>query len=106
MKKKLLTKRFLPLLLTLSVVFSNLNAQVTIGSNEPPNHGAILDLKEEQTTGGEPNSTRGLGLPRVKITDKYLLKDVIEEYESFSDEDKEKLSTSHPPIHLAHLYNK
>lgn len=41
-----------------------LSAQVTIGSKEPPALGAILDLKEENTT------TKGLGLPRVEL--KYL----------------------------------
>lgn len=39
------------------------NAQVTIGSLQEPNKGAILDLKEEGST------TRGLGMPRVMLKD-------------------------------------
>jgi uncharacterized protein (TIGR02145 family) len=42
---------------------SGIRAQVTIGSGLIPNSGALLDLKEEGTT------TKGLGLPRVKLTD-------------------------------------
>lgn len=41
----------------------HINAQVTIGSLQEPNRGAILDLKEEGTT------TRGLGMPRVILKD-------------------------------------
>ena len=42
-----------------------LHAQVTIGSNIEANKGALLDLKEYS---GTENSTRGLVLPRVKLT--------------------------------------
>jgi hypothetical protein len=45
---------------TVSVCFSNLNAQVTIGSNTEPNSNAVLDLIS--------NSTKGLLLPRVALT--------------------------------------
>lgn len=48
------------LLLTLFSVYGN--TQVTIGSNQPPNLGALLDLKQETTT------TKGLGLPRVYLS--------------------------------------
>lgn len=40
----------------------NIQAQVTIGSTETPINGALLDLKESGTT------KRGLGLPRVALT--------------------------------------
>ncbi len=55
-------KKFLFTLLmaTVSVCFSNLNAQVTIGSNTEPNSNAVLDLIS--------NSTKGLLLPRVALT--------------------------------------
>ena len=42
-------------------------AQVTIGSNNEPLDGAILDLKEEQTNGTR-NSNKGMMLPRVNLT--------------------------------------
>lgn len=42
--------------------------QVTIGSNIPPNKGALLDLKEKKSTNGSVNSDKGLMLPRVKLT--------------------------------------
>ncbi|MFT4222890.1 hypothetical protein [Dysgonomonas sp.] len=44
-----------------------LQAQVTIGSGNEPNPGAILDLKEEQKADNTANSKRGLGLPRVEL---------------------------------------
>lgn len=42
-------------------LFTNINAQVTIGSALDPVEGAILDLKEEGVT------RKGLGMPRVKL---------------------------------------
>ncbi|GAB6118996.1 hypothetical protein [Dysgonomonas termitidis] len=47
----------------------NLQAQVTIGSGIPPSMGALLDLKEYDSANGESNSTKGLLLPRVNLTD-------------------------------------
>lgn len=94
MNAKLHTLSFI-IVLALLTTSINSNAQVTIGSNITPNNGALLDLKEEYTSGGEANSKRGLGLPRVKITEKYSLKDVIEGYESLADKDKKDLSASH-----------
>jgi len=45
-------------------------SQVTIGNNEPPAEGALLQLKTDQNiTDGSKNSTKGLGLPRVNLTD-------------------------------------
>lgn len=40
-------------------------SQVTIGSNEEPNTGALLDLK--MNNGKDVNSSKGLGLPRVEL---------------------------------------
>ncbi len=54
-------------LLLFSFLFtaSNANAQVTIGSDQAPVEGALLDLKENQ--GKVENSTKGLLLPRVEL---------------------------------------
>ena len=49
----------------------NINAQVTIGSGNSPNIGALLDLKQSQSE--DANSKKGLLLPRVKLSDKELL---------------------------------
>lgn len=43
-------------------------AQVTIGSGNPPRSGLLLDLKEDISTDNNPNSKKGLGLPRVALT--------------------------------------
>ncbi|WP_165042387.1 FISUMP domain-containing protein [Dysgonomonas sp. ZJ709] len=46
------------------MLFSNMiYGQVTIGSGEPPASGSLLDLKQEGET------TKGLGLPRVVLTE-------------------------------------
>ncbi|MFV0419435.1 MAG: hypothetical protein ACK5KT_11980 [Dysgonomonas sp.] len=45
--------------------YLNISAQVTIGSNELPNKGALLDLKQENSS--EANSKLGLLLPRVLL---------------------------------------
>ncbi|WP_461825124.1 FISUMP domain-containing protein [Dysgonomonas sp.] len=44
-------------------------SQVTIGSGIEPVHGALLDLKEDQRNDGTANSTKGMMLPRVRLTD-------------------------------------
>ncbi|NDV70084.1 FISUMP domain-containing protein [Dysgonomonas sp. 25] len=61
--KKILTQAIIILALLITVT-STLRAQVTIGSGEAPNAGALLDLKE--ATNG--TSKKGLGLPRVELT--------------------------------------
>lgn len=43
--------------------------QVTIGSGIEPVQGALLDLKEVQKNDGSDNSTKGMMLPRVNLTD-------------------------------------
>jgi uncharacterized protein (TIGR02145 family) len=42
--------------------------QVTIGSTLEPVNGALLDLKETDKPDGTDNSTKGLALPRVNLT--------------------------------------
>lgn len=44
----------------------NLHAQVTIGANIRPNDGALLDLRNSELSA---ISTKGLGMPRVILTD-------------------------------------
>lgn len=57
------------LLSFLSLIFTyNLYAQVTIGSDRKPASGALLDLKQKEGNSGEETSTKGLGLPLVKLT--------------------------------------
>lgn len=56
-----LQKHILSLCLLAICAFTQLCAQVTIGSSTPPLAGALLDLKEADIT------TKGLGLPRVAI---------------------------------------
>ena len=48
--------------------FGTVFSQVTIGSSGTPRTGALLDLKERDVSGGDANSSRGLGMPRVKLT--------------------------------------
>lgn len=43
----------------------NIEAQMTIGSDEPPASGALLQLKE--TSGITDNSEKGLSLPRIEL---------------------------------------
>jgi hypothetical protein len=48
-------------------------SQVTVGSVNEPAAGAVLQLKETEVNDGSPNSSRGFALPRVELTDKYML---------------------------------
>lgn len=54
-----------------------MQAQVTIGSNAPAKSGALLDLKEGSDN-NTINSTKGLMLPRLKLTDKNNLYPIFE----------------------------
>ncbi|MDR0824996.1 MAG: hypothetical protein LBN74_07865 [Prevotella sp.] len=50
------------------------NAQVTIGAGEEPELGTLLQLKEKTNIKGNAiNAYRGLGLPRVNLSDKHQL---------------------------------
>ncbi|NDV70117.1 FISUMP domain-containing protein [Dysgonomonas sp. 25] len=59
MKRTILTQAILILAFLTTTI--GLQAQVTIGSNQPPMKGALLDLTEGITT------TKGLNLPRVEL---------------------------------------
>lgn len=68
MSKLQLTK--LAILLLTSISTSTAFGQVTIGSDKKPNLGALLDLKQEDPiTAGDQNSSKGLMLPRVELSD-------------------------------------
>jgi hypothetical protein len=47
-----------------------LHSQVTIGSGLAPRNAVLLDLKENDNPTGAENSSKGLGLPRVKLADR------------------------------------
>lgn len=49
------------------LLFTEAQAQVTIGSGEEPAKGTLLDLKQETQSNGGANSKKGLGLPRVAL---------------------------------------
>lgn len=51
----------------LLAISTSIFAQVTIGSNNSPNLGALLDLKEENNPTGGATASKGLGMPRVKL---------------------------------------
>lgn len=62
------------------------NSQVTIGVDEEPVHGAILQLKDQKNVAvGGVNATRGLLLPRVHLTDLNSLIDIIPDSEDRPD---------------------
>lgn len=73
MKKILYTQTLLILLCISGSFCFSLDAQVTIGSSLPPNRLSLLDMKENEPDASNVNSSRGLGLPRVKLTDKQNL---------------------------------
>ncbi|WP_165025216.1 FISUMP domain-containing protein [Dysgonomonas sp. ZJ279] len=60
--------------LILNISILDLSAQVTVGSNETPSRGSLLQLKNvDGVTDGSSNATKGLGAPRVALTNKYEL---------------------------------
>ncbi|MDR0428357.1 MAG: hypothetical protein LBH12_07105, partial [Dysgonamonadaceae bacterium] len=59
--------RLLPVIFCL-LLSSYSRAQVTIGANIDPNEGSLLDLKEYPSN-QSANSTKGLGMPRVNLSD-------------------------------------
>lgn len=59
----------LSLFFLLFIFVSSIEAQVTIGANEAPVEGALLQLKSKTgVTDGSENATAGLLLPRVSLT--------------------------------------
>lgn len=69
-KDKLATRTLIIVVSLFFMITTGLKAQVTIGLNETPATGALLQLKDRPgISDGSPNATKGLGLPRVKLTD-------------------------------------
>lgn len=62
------------LFIAVLLIWGQLHAQVTIGSEIKPNEGSLLDLKEYNKLG--VNSRKGLGLPRVQLTTISSLDDI------------------------------
>ena len=79
------------------MIFSHpLRAQITIGLDKPAVTGALLDLKEQETTGGESNSSRGLLLPRVLLTDKANLYPMFKAgTDEYKDQEKQTQDLNH-----------
>jgi hypothetical protein len=50
------------------LIANSAQAQVTIGSGNPPATGALLDLKENDATDGNVTATKGIILPRVVLS--------------------------------------
>ncbi|MDH6354171.1 hypothetical protein M2132_000493 [Dysgonomonas sp. PH5-45] len=70
MKTKRHTKLWLSAIILSVACFASaprLTAQVTVGLDEAPAGGALLQLKDKVVNGADPNSTRGLLLPRVGL---------------------------------------
>jgi len=67
-------------------VYTSMSAQVTVGMNEMPHEGALLDLKENKEVGLTPNSKRGLLFPRVSLESSKSLKPLIAEAEEHHKE--------------------
>lgn len=75
--KKVLT--ILTLIVLCCIVTTTSYAQVTIGSKEEPNQGALLDLKENKEKG--VNSTKGLLLPRMNLSNTKSLQPIFDDEE-------------------------
>lgn len=73
---------------------ANIEAQVTIGSGLTPKEGAILDIKEfDSTVTDYTTATRGLMLPRVELTDMTNLYPMFSEDEDYINNNQGKKDT-------------
>lgn len=73
-------KKILSLFSLILLIVSSTHAQVTIGSNNPPEKAALLDMKEiVSKDGGYTTNKGGLILPRVNLEKKYQLYPFIRE---------------------------
>jgi len=61
-------KKMILLVVTLLLTTGVMHSQVTIGTKSVPLKGTLLDLEEYVTTNGDANSTEGMMLPRVFLT--------------------------------------
>lgn len=62
-------------------LFCAVKSQVTIGSDKEPNNGTLLDLTQGATT------TKGLGLPRVHLTDLNKLYPMLSSYPAYLNDE-------------------
>jgi hypothetical protein len=60
----------------------NVNAQVTIGTQEAPVSGALLDLKEYADRADSVSANHGVVLPRVRLQNIYTLAPLVTETET------------------------
>lgn len=63
-------KKQLACALILMSAFISVKAQTTIGTGEPPVYGSILEVKNHNANSQNITSEKGLGISRVKLTDK------------------------------------
>lgn len=85
----LLSLKLYFLFISFLMTLYNTSAQVTIGLGEPPAPGCLLQLKtiSDDDSAGGANASKGLGTPRVLLTDKNDLTDILD-----SPSDKDKIS--------------
>jgi hypothetical protein len=80
------------------VCFSETHAQVTIGSDEKPGDGFLLQLKDKANVQDDAlNASKGLGLPRVSLTN------LNELYPMFSDSDTNYQGTNKDKMKKTHV---
>ncbi|MDR2955081.1 MAG: fibrobacter succinogenes major paralogous domain-containing protein [Prevotella sp.] len=84
-----MTKRLCLFLVFSSLISVKAKAQVTIGIDEAPVHGALLQLKNlaDASSSDNINSTKGLGMPRMVLTNRYDLTNVLDNPSSTEEED-------------------
>ncbi|NDV68325.1 FISUMP domain-containing protein [Dysgonomonas sp. 25] len=65
------------IVLLINIELPSLFSQVTIGMAEPPIPGALLDLKEHHPDGNNCTAQKGLGLPRVELSQIDSFEDIL-----------------------------
>ena len=70
MRHKVIARFFIAIFLLSAMATNDAFSQVTIGSQIIPNKGALLDLKEHSSQGDNITASRGIAMPRVKLTHK------------------------------------
>jgi|GEM_PF-3038435 len=101
---KTLCRQVITVLLFIVGIHSSITiAQVTIGSNLEPSPLSLLDLKENNPAGNNANSTRGLGLPRVKLTDKNNLYPMFEASAGYNGQNKDTQDAKHTGLVVYNL---
>lgn len=73
LKTKHAGKKLAAVLIAFTLFLPSLTAQVTIGADLEPNDGSLLQLKEKEEVTKDFNSSKGLNLPRVRLSVKTSL---------------------------------